>query len=306
MRYLGIDVGGTKVALRLEGAGEQGEPEEAVFRWPAPGDTARDLAALAAGIAGLRERRPGPVTAVGVAMPATLDGTGRVVTWPNRPSWEGLALRAELCALLPDVPAPGIRTADDGDLAALAEAEAAGVRNLVYLGVGTGVGGGLVLDGRLCPGPERGSCEVGHLVVDRAGRRCDCGRRGCVQSVASGPAILRRAAELRGGDVPFAELGPALEAGEEWALEAVRESASALASAVIGLSELTHPELAVIGGGFAAAIPGFVPAVARQVERLERPGGPRVPVAEARLGGLSSLYGAVLLARGIRSGGADR
>ncbi|MEU3466078.1 ROK family protein [Streptomyces sp. NPDC006733] len=303
--YLGIDVGGTKVALRLEGAGEEGEPAEAVLRWPDAGDPARDLAALAAGIAGLRERRPGPLTAVGVAMPATLDRTGRVVAWPNRPSWEGLALHAELGALLPDLPPADLRTADDGDLAGLAEAGAAGVRDLVYLGVGTGVGGGLVLDGRLCPGPERGSCEIGHLVVDREGRRCDCGRRGCVQSAASGPAILRRAAELRGGEVPFAELAPALAAGEGWARQAVREGAQALASAVVGLSELTHPELAVIGGGFAAAIPGFVPAVARQVECLERPGGPRVPVAEAKLGGLSSLYGAVLLARGIREAGAN-
>lgn len=299
MSYLGIDVGGTKVALRLEFGGEKGSEEsvEEVFRWPGPGDTARDMAALAAGIAGLRERRPGPIAGVGVAMPATLDRSGGVVAWPNRPYWEGLALRDELRTLLPDLPAAGIRTADDGDLAALAEAGAAGVRNLVYIGVGTGIGGGLVLDGRLCPGPERGSCEVGHMVVDRAGRQCDCGRRGCVQSVASGPATLRRAAELRGGDVTFAELRSAHESGEGWALEAVEESAVALASTVTSLGELTHPELAVIGGGFAAAMPGFVPAVARQAERLVRPGGPRVPVREAKLGGLSSLYGAVLLAR---------
>ncbi|MDJ0346721.1 ROK family protein [Streptomyces sp. H10-C2] len=294
MSYLGIDVGGTKVALRIESA-EAPEAGEGVFRWPGPGDIARDMAALAAGIAGLRERRPGPIAAAGVAMPATLDRAGRVVAWPNRPYWQGLDLYGELRALLPGT---SISSADDGDLAAMAEADSAGVRNLVYLGVGTGIGGGVVLDGRLCPGPDRGSCEVGHMVVDRAGRLCDCGRRGCVQSVASGPATLRRAAELRGGDVTFAELRAACEDGAGWALEAMEESAAALAAAVTGLSELMHPELAVVGGGFATALPGYVPAVARQVDRLVRPGGPRVPVRRAMLGGLSSLHGAVLLARG--------
>ena len=92
-----------------------------------------------------------------------------------------------------------------GNVAALAEAHAAGRPDLLYLGVGTGVGGGIVLGGRLLPGPSRGSCEIGHLIVDRSAARCDCGRRGCVQSVASGPAVLRRAARGRGAEVTFAE-----------------------------------------------------------------------------------------------------
>jgi kanosamine 6-kinase len=304
-------VGGTKVALRLEGAGDgaddgagdgdgavagAGAAPEAGFRWEPSATPAEDLAALAANVATLRARWGGPVAAVGVAMPATLDAGGRVVTWPGRPSWVGLDLAVALREIFADAQ---VSFADDGDLAALAEADHARCADLLYLGVGTGIGGGIVLDGRSCPGPARGSCEVGHLVIDMGGARCDCGRRGCVQAVASGPATLRRAAERRGGEVTFTELRDAWVDGAPWALACVRESATALAVAVVGLTELLHPSLAVVGGGFADGMPGFVEAVADHADSLARPGHPTAPVRAAGLGGLSSLYGAVLLARSL-------
>jgi kanosamine 6-kinase len=294
--YLGIDVGGTKVALRAED--DAGRVAEAAVRWPAPADPAADLAVLARAVAELTGRWGGPPAAVGVALPATLDAAGTVTAWPGRPAWAGLPVAGELARLFPAVP---VRVADDGDVAALAEAAHAGCRDLVYLGVGTGVGGGVVVDGRPVPGPGRGSCEVGHLIVDRAADdRCDCGRRGCVQAVASGPATLRRAAALRGGAGPveFAELRHALAAGAPWAWSAVADSCAALAAAVAGLCELVAPERVLIGGGFAAGLPGFVDRVAARVRDLARPGRPPVPVGAAALGGLSSLHGAVRLARG--------
>ncbi len=298
-------MGGTKVALRIEGAGggEGARAVGSVFRWPTPPgpsaphrpDSVRDLAALARQVEVLRTEWGGPVEAVGIAMPATLDGTGRVVTWPGRPHWAGLGLSEELRGLFPGA---AVRVADDGDLAALAEADRAGCRDLVYLGVGTGIGGGIVVDGRPIPGPGRGSCEVGHIVVDRAGERCDCGRRGCVQALASGPATLRRASGLLGLPVSFEGLRDGLAAGADWAASAVEESGEALAAAVVGLCELARPELVLIGGGFAAGLPGFVQLVGERAGRLARPGAPPVPVRPAALGGLSSLYGAVSLARG--------
>jgi kanosamine 6-kinase len=291
--YLGIDVGGTKVALRAEGDGRQAY--EATFQWPRPASASQDLDALAEHVGALRDHWRGPIAAVGVAMPATLDRAGRVAAWPGRPSWAGLDLGAALRRLFPGAV---VCCADDGDLAAVAEADEAGCKDLVYLGVGTGIGGGVVLDGRPCPGLARGSCEIGHLVVDRSGARCDCGRRGCVQALASGPATLRRASELRGGQVLSAELREALLAGRSWAVSAVEESCAALAVAVVSLGELLHPSLALIGGGFAAALPGFVSRVARHTLALARPGHPPTPLRPAALGGLSSLHGAVLLARG--------
>ncbi|MEV5764906.1 ROK family protein, partial [Micromonospora sp. NPDC052213] len=192
----------------------------------------------------------------------------------------------------------GARAApDDGDLAALAEARHAGHDDVVYLGVGTGVGGGVVLTGR--PVPGRSSAEIGHTVVALDGPRCDCGRRGCLQSVASGPATLRRAADARGAEVSFDDLRDGLRAGREWAVDAVDTSCRALAAAVVSLGELLDPAAAIVGGGFAAGLPGFVPLVAEHARSAGRPGRPAPPVLPAALGGLSSLHGAVELARGL-------
>lgn len=290
-------MGGTKVALRAEHT--DGTVREARFRWPraagGPVRPAADLDLLARQVRELCAVAPDELAGVGVAMPATLDAAGVVTAWPNRPGWTGLDLGGALREVFG---AAEVRCADDGDLAALAEAHAAGRSDLLYLGVGTGVGGGIVLGGRLLPGPSRGSCEIGHLIVDRSGERCDCGRRGCVQSVASGPAVLRRAARARGAEVTFPELARALADGTPWAADAVREGCAALAAAAVGVSELLHPAVVVVGGGFADALPGFTETVGEQTARLARPGFPPPPVEPARLGGLSSLHGAVLLAKG--------
>ncbi|MHA4818919.1 ROK family protein [Streptomyces aculeolatus] len=297
---LGMDIGGTKAALRIEADGA--EPAQTAFTWSGA-DVHADMAELAAALDRLCAGRPGPPGTAGVAVPATLDAEGRVTAWPGRPTWTGFDLTAALRDLLPGT---DVRCADDGDLAALAEARAAGCDHLVYLGVGTGVGGGVVLDGQPRPGPGRGSCEVGHMVVDRGGPRCDCGRYGCLQASASGPAVLRRAGRGAGA-VTFPELRAGWLAGEVWAVAAVDEACAALAAAVVSLDELMHPELTVVGGGFADGLPGFVTLVERHVGRHARRGHRPAPLAEARLGGLSSLSGALLLAREPGgTGGADR
>ncbi|WP_438452794.1 ROK family protein [Streptomyces asiaticus] len=293
-------MGGTKVALRLEH--DDLSIRESTFRWAEPdgtdaitsGGATRDLELLARHIRELCE--PERLTGVGVALPATLDATGTVTAWPGRPGWAGVELRSALSALFGEAE---VRCADDGDLAALAEAHEAACPDLLYLGVGTGIGGGIVLNGKPVPGVGRGSCEVGHLIVDRDGPLCDCGRRGCVQAAASGPATLRRAARRRGEEVAFTALREAVRDGKQWAVAALRESGRALATAVAGVCELVRPSLVLIGGGFAAAMPELVAIVAERTTALERPGHPLPPVRAATLGGLSSLHGAVLLARGL-------
>jgi kanosamine 6-kinase len=97
--------------------------------------------------------------------------------------------------------------------------------------------------------------------------------------------------------VTFAQLRAASAAGQAWALSAVAESCAALAVAVISLGELLHPSLVLIGGGFAAGLPGFVSTVAGHTASLARPAHPPAPVRAAGFGALSSLHGAILLAR---------
>jgi len=268
---------------------------EGTVRWPA-GGVEEDLDALAHAVREVCIGAPSPLAAVGVALPATVDDAGRVVAWPGRPSWTGLDIGGYLRDLFPDA---RLRWADDGDLAAVAEAAAAGRRDVVYVGVGTGVGGGIVCDGRPVPGPDRGSCELGHMVIDRSGPLCDCGRRGCVQAVASGPATLRRAASARGtAEVTADELRQAWLDGAPWATDAVHDSAEAVALAVVNAAEIAGLGTAVIGGGFAVGLSGYTAVVAERVRVQARPGHPGPEVREAVLGPLSSLSGALLLAAG--------
>jgi kanosamine 6-kinase len=297
--YLGIDVGGTKVGLRFEiGDAEHDRPDAEVLEtrmdWPGEGGVDADLAALTRAVKQACADWGRPLSAVGVAMPATVAADGVVTAWPGRPSWVGLDLAAALRGVVPTVPA---RWADDGDLGALAEARSASCDDLVYLGVGTGVGGGIVVGGQVVPGFTRGSCELGHVIVEIDGPVCDCGRAGCVQAFAGGPAILRRAAQVRGASTTPEELRAAWHAGADWAVQALDRAAVALASVVIGVGEMLHPRVAVIGGGFAAAHDGFVDRIAVHVRRLARPGQPAISVRPATLAGLASLRGAVVLAR---------
>lgn len=296
--YLGIDIGGTKVALRLtaELSPHSSRAIEDSFRWPPASDGPRDLALLTERVQALTSRWPDPITAVGVAVPALFNACGIVRTWPSRPHWAGIRFVSFLERVFAGIPA---FYADDGDLAALAEARQMNCANLLYFGVGTGIGGGIVHNGRPWPGLARGSCEVGHIVVERNGPRCDCGRRGCVQAVASGPATLRLAARLAGRDLTFAELAGAVGAGEPWAVTAIGASTAVLASAVVGVCELAQPDAVVIGGGFASGMPGYVTSVQEHVRRMARPGIDLVPVRPAVLGSRSSLQGALELAAGV-------
>ncbi|TWP46940.1 ROK family protein [Lentzea tibetensis] len=292
MAYVGIDVGGTKVALRGEFSG--GVTHESSFRWPNTRDVSDDLSALADHLATARAEWPEPITRVGIAMPATIDDSGHVVTWPSRSHWTALNFGALMDQLFPGVL---VRHGDDGELAALAEAASADCLDLAYLGVGTGIGGGLVIGGRLAACSATGACEVGHMIIDRYGEPCVCGRRGCLQAVASGPATLNRAARRRGGEVGMAELRAGLRREESWAVSAVDDSCAAIAVATVNLMELLHPAVVVIGGGFAAAVDDFVHRVVEHAAAWTRPGMGTIDIRPAACGGLSSLQGAVLLAR---------
>jgi kanosamine 6-kinase len=293
--HLGIDIGGTKVALRTEADGER--VDETVFAWHPRHSADRDLAQLAAHIGELRERLDAPLSAVGVAMPATVGPDEHITAWPSRPEWTGTDLGGALRTLFPGT---AVAWADDGDLGALAEAQAADCDDLLYLGIGTGIGGGLVMKGEPCPGPAHGSFEIGHTVVELDGPQCVCGRRGCLQAIASGPATLRHAARLRGSEVSYDVLRQAWYDGEPWAVDALRRTCRALAAAAVGVQELLHPRLLLIGGGFANGIPGLHTLVSDQLAELARPGLPQLEVGPAALGALSSLRGAVALARQLR------
>nr|MBA2567026.1 ROK family protein [Thermoleophilaceae bacterium] len=204
---LGIDVGGTKVAVaEIDG----GQVRRALER---PTDTT-DAAALLAGVeAAAKEivEETGRPAAIGVGVPSQIEfATGRVVQSSNIPL-EGVALREELEGRLG---AP-VLVDNDANCAALAEAHAAPeepvARNLVTLTLGTGVGGGVVIDGRIFRGSSGLGAELGHMVIDPHGPECPgrCPNRGCLEAFCSGTALEREATDL-GRRQPDSALGRAV------------------------------------------------------------------------------------------------
>ncbi|GFH38250.1 ROK family protein [Streptomyces pacificus] len=296
MPYLGIDIGGTKAALLLERSGSS-RPARLRFTWPRDGDAESDLDALASAVSRITADAgldgPRGIRAAGLALPATVR-EGRITAWPCRPSWTGLRLDALLERVLAGIP---VVHEDDGNLAALAEAADSGVPDLAYLGLGTGVGGGIVLGGRLHTGPLGGAAEIGHLLIGLGGAACACGRAGCLQAVASGPATLARAAALRGAPVDAAAFRTGLAEDSPWATGPLRQTAAALAVTAVNLGELLQCREIRIGGGFGHGTPGLLGLIRAETRRLTRPGTEPPAIRRAAHGADASLHGAALLAR---------
>jgi len=306
--FLGLDIGGQSIkGIRLEAEGRISL--RASRPTPAASGAAAVLSALDEVVAELLG--PGPAAAAGAGTPGAVDGAGRVVGEAvNIPGWKGSDLRAALAAR---VGGPVV-VRNDGNVAAYAEWAARGgrARALLFIGLGTGIGGGFVEDGRILSGIDDKAVEIGHVVVHHGGRRCACGRQGCVEAYAAGPSIGRIAAELaagpdwaatglaaaireRGGAADARLVYEAYAAGDPLAREVHGIAAEALGRATAAALAFLAPDLVVLGGGVlagagdlvrdvAAIAPGYVYDAAWRDVRYER----------ALLGPEAGLLGAVL------------
>jgi glucokinase len=193
------------------------------------------------------------VGAIGIGAGGPLDaGRGILVAPPHLPGWH-------------DVPVVELAEREyereatlENDATAAAAGEhrwgaGAGTRNMVYLTISTGVGGGVVVDGRLYRGATGNGGELGHVTVDWRGRRCrGCGRRGCLEAYVSGTSIAERAAEA-GLEATAEEVAAAASAGEPLASAVWEETVQALACGLTSIVNLFEPELVVVGGGVSRA-----------------------------------------------------
>lgn len=191
---LGIDLGGTKVAYAL--GGEDGHPFRQRRRPTEPsGDPAADVARMLADVRALLGEaglEPGDLRSIGVSVPGPFDPeSGRVLRPPNLPGWDDVPLRA----WLEDAFGRPVQLDNDANAAALAEwrfGAGQGARHLVYLTMSTGVGAGLILDGRLYRGVRAGAGELGHVQLEWNGDACGCGLRGCAEAYLGGASLARR------------------------------------------------------------------------------------------------------------------
>jgi len=303
-RFLGLDVGGTSCKLAVVAAGGDhpdapgDHPDAPVLLATATiatgaADPADVLARLAAAATELVAAH-GPVVAAGAGLPGLFDDdSGRVVFLPNLPAdWTGQEVAGPLAASL-GVPVALINDARGFTLAESRMGAAAGCPTVVCLTLGTGVGGGVVVDGRLRFGPHGRAGELGHQVIAVGGPPCGCGNQGCVEAFAAGATLCR----LGGRDSPEAVFAAAAAAGDERAAEAVQAVVGHLAVGIANLVTVLWPERVVVGGGVAAAGEGlFGPlraAVAASAPLVDPAAYEIVPAA---LGPAAGAIGAALWA----------
>lgn len=312
VRFVAVDLGGTRlrVALvdeqlhilrRLDEATDHRRGAEGVI------EQLMRLAARCLEQGGLAWPE---IAALGVGCPGPLDTRDGVVhSPPNMHGWRDVPLRAEL-AKKSGVP---VVVANDANVAGLGEyhyGSGHGSRNFVYLTVSTGIGGGVVVDGRLLEGSTGSGGEIGHITLDRYGPRCNCGNIGCLEVLASGTAIARRFGErLAAGEVsilkPSAtspisarQVVDAARAGDALAAAVFEEAAETLGFGVVTCIHVFNPDVVAIGGGVAQAGELLMAPVRRIVAQHAIP-IPRdaVRVVSAELGENAGLIGAGALAR---------
>lgn len=299
----GIDLGGTKIAAGL--VDHQGRVlASRTLPTDAPSGPAAAMDRIAAAVRELAEEAGRRPQAVGVGAPGPLLlPEGRFVGTPNLPGWNGFALRDQLAGRL------GLPVAvnNDANAAALAEARLGagrGAEVMVYVTVGTGIGGGLVIGGRLFSGVNGNGVEIGHTTVDPDGPACGCGNRGCWEAVAAGPALGRLATERLGpppgrpgGRWTARELLDAAAAGDERARAVAEEYARLLGIGLASAVNLFNPDRLVLGGGVMARYSLLAPAMEAEMRRRALPANlAAVRLVPAALGQDAGLVGAALLA----------
>lgn len=247
---LALDIGGTKLAAGLV------EPDTGMITRfvmvPTPrGDAEQVWRAITGLVSPLLVARPG---AVGIGCPGPLSPADGTVSPVNIPAWRDFPLCERLTGL---VGAPAT-LANDAVCAAVGEhRRGAGQGAAAMLGmvVSTGVGGGFILGGSVYGGPTGNAGNIGHAIADPDGEPCPCGGIGCVETIASGPSMVRRARAagwLGPPDATATDLAAAVAHADPSATEAVAAAAHALAVAIVSAAVLVDLDVVVIGGGVAA------------------------------------------------------
>jgi glucokinase len=291
MQVLGIDVGGTKVESVSVVDGRALEPSTA----PTHLDSTAKLLDGIESVAREVIERDGEPEAIGVGVPSQIDfATGTVVASVNIPL-EGVPLREELHSRF-GLP---VFVDNDANCAALAEAqlvEDGPAKHLLMLTLGTGVGGGVIIDGRIFRGSTGLGAELGHMVIDADGRPCPgrtCDNRGCIEAYCSGKAL-----ELASGR-DGREVLAAARAGDEVALGYLQDVGRWLGVGISSFVNIFEPEYIVIGGGFGAnASDLFLDTAIEEARWRALPAGfERVKIVIAKAGPDTGAIGAAILAQ---------
>ena len=311
MNAVGVDVGGTKIAAGVV------TPEGKILgetRYPTPHSPERLVGSIARAVEEVSDGFE--VGGVCLAVPGlVLAQKNKVVFSPNLRAIEGIPLKDELG---PRVGEP-LTIENDANAAAWGEfrfGAGSEVDHLVFLTLGTGIGGGVITHGLLLRGAQGSGGELGHVTVQATGPRCACGNRGCLEALASGTAIGRRGREVA-IEYPGSALGrlairrrvlgedvtDLARQGDELALSVLDEAGRWLGIGLAGFVNIFNPEVIAVGGGAMEAGELILEAARAEVHLRARPPSRDLDeVKEATLGPESGVLGAAALARNPSSG----
>ena len=306
MNAVGVDVGGTKIAAGV--VTPDGEILASIT-YPSAGPREVLLSNIARAIAGVADGHE--VGWVCVAAPGfVLTAENRVVYSPNLHAIEGIPLKEELERRV----GLGVTIENDASAAAWGEfrfGAGSEVDHLVLVTLGTGIGGGVISNGVLLRGAQGAGGELGHFTIDPKGPRCACGNHGCLESLASGTAIARRAREVA-GERPSSALGTLAaqrkvlgedvtelaRGGDEAALSVLEEAGTWLGIGLAGFVNVFNPEVVAVGGAVSSEGELILSAARREVKlRARSPSRDLAEIKAATLGAESGILGAAALAR---------
>lgn len=309
---VGIDIGGTKIAagiVDLQGHVLTGSR----FPMVARAGAADGLAAVESAIQAVFAQKTSSheIQGIGICSPGPLDPkTGVVINPPNLPCWRNFPLADRIR----DSYRVPVMLENDANAAALAEAKwgaARGYRNVFYLCIGTGIGTGIVFDGVIYHGRTGAAGEGGHMGIDVNGPPCPCGKRGCIEVLASGPAIARRARQkveegspsklmdLAAGNpasITSEMVGMACTGGDPVARAVIRETLDVLAYWLGNIIDLLEPDVIVMGGGVSSMLAPYLEELRQRWKgACVNPWPEKIPVVLARYGEDAGVAGAAAL-----------
>ncbi|MBD3168121.1 MAG: ROK family protein [candidate division Zixibacteria bacterium] len=309
---IGIDIGGTNIKSGIVSR-ERGDVVKSISR-----ETASDPESISATIRScveeLIESGAVPQTDlkhIGIASPGAVNTKSGVIfgSSPNIPGWEGTNLKD----IVSEFGLPAYAD-NDANAAALGEAmfgAGPGCKDILYVTIGTGVGGGIIIDGEVHHGVNYGAAEIGHMIIEPGGRQCGCGNRGCMERYASITGMMITAREMLGGRKSgklydsiggnIDKLQPEMitrefKGGDPIAFEIIKAQAEALAQAVSGALNLLNPAMLIIGGAISESGPEYINFLSKSITDKTFPAVSEIlKIVPAKLGGNAGTVGAACL-----------
>jgi len=310
---LAIDLGGTKIITAIISSKVTAKEYQLTLAEEGPQSVIKRVLSMIDHLLSLRNLDPSQLDSISIAAAGAIDiEKGLVTLSPNLPGWRDIPLRDMVGEKY------GVNTflINDASAAALGEhyfGAGKGINNLVMLTVGTGIGGGIIINGKLYSGPSGSAGEIGHMTIDVNGPKCSCGNIGCLERLVSGTAVAEEAirrlsqgeksslAEFGGGkikSITAEKVSLAAQNGDSLALEVISKAATYLGIGLVNLVNIFNPEMIIIGGGL-AKVGDLLLEPARRVvrERAFQLSTRLVRIVPDQLGDDAAVLGAAIFAR---------